>query len=223
MAGLRFGYFKLIKLITMKKTITLFGLLLFLFMQIQAQQRTVAECTVNYILTADSSGNAADNLSATKKVVYIKGNDSRVDFASPSFSQTIFYDKNSGNAIVLRDIGNNKLMTKFSKTQWIDKNKKADGANINFLTDTKTILGYECKKAIVQPKEGVAFTVFYATAIIPSVKEFEYQFKDIPGLVLEYETEENGKKLRFTASKINLNPVSVSKFDVPTAGYRLIN
>lgn len=207
----------------MKKTITLFGLLLFGLMRLQAQQRVVAECTVNYTLTADSSKGSGDNLYTTKKIVYIKGNDSRVDFISPSFLQTVFYDKNSGNAVVLRDIGDNKLMTKFSKTQWIEKNKKSEGADINFLSDTKNIQGYECKKAVVQPRGGTSYTVFYATAIIPSVKEFEYQFKDIPGLVLEYETEENGKKLKFTASKINLSPVPISKFDVPTSGYRLIN
>ncbi|MEK7198521.1 MAG: hypothetical protein AAB212_01175, partial [Bacteroidota bacterium] len=62
------------------------------------------------------------------------------------------------------------------------------------------------------------------TGIIPSVREFEYEFKDIPGFVLEFESQEaQSKKIRYTATKINLAPVQASKFDVPKSGYRLLD
>ena len=208
----------------MKKVITLIGLVLFIFLQLNAQQRVVAECTINYSIATDSINSKTNNpLSATKKIVYIKGNDSRTDIVSSSFSQTIYYDKTSGNAVVLREFGNNKIMTKLSKSQWIEKNKRFEGATVNLIGDTKNILGYECKKATIQTKDGNIVSVFYATAITPSVKEFEYQFKDIPGFVLEYETEEAGQKIKYTATKINLSPVQTSKFDVPSTGYRILN
>jgi hypothetical protein len=71
---------------------------------------------------------------------------------------------------------------------------------------------------------GDVFTLYFATAIMPSVKEFEYQFKDIQGLVLEYESiESQTRKVRYTATKINLSPVQASRFDIPTTGYRLLN
>ena len=54
-------------------------------------------------------------------------------------------------------------------------------------------------------------------------EEFEYEFKDVPGLVLEYETVEDGKQIKYTATKINLSPVQTSKFDIPTSGYRILN
>ena len=187
-----------------------------------AQQRIVAECTINYARVVDDSTSQKQPANSTK-IVYIKGNDSRIDIISPTFSQSIFYDKNSGNAVVLREFGNNKVMTKLSKTQWIEKNQKFEGVSVNLIGDTKNILGYECKKATIETKDGNLITVFYATAIVTSVKEFEYQFKDVPGLVLEYETEESGKKIKYTASKINLSPVPTSKFDVPTNGYRILN
>ena len=206
----------------MKKTVSFFGLLLFFFIKMNAQQRIVAECTINYARIADDS-TTQKQAAASSKIVYIKGNDSRIDIISPSFSQTIFYDKNSGNAVVLREFGANKVMTKLSKTQWIEKNKKFEGAVVNLLSDTKNILGYECKKATIQAADGNLITVFYATAIVTSVREFEYQFKDVPGLVLEYETEEAGKKIKYSASKINLSPVQTAKFDVPTNGYRILN
>jgi len=206
----------------MKKTISFFGLMLFFFIKMNAQQRIVAECTINYARVVDDSTSQKQPANSTK-IVYIKGNDSRIDIISPTFSQSIFYDKNSGNAVVLREFGNNKVMTKLSKTQWIEKNQKFEGVSVNLIGDTKNILGYECKKATIETKDGNLITVFYATAIVTSVKEFEYQFKDVPGLVLEYETEESGKKIKYTASKINLSPVPTSKFDVPTNGYRILN
>ena len=90
--------------------------------------------------------------------------------------------------------------------------------------DTKTILGYECRKAVLQLKDGSAYSLYYTTTIIPSVREFEYQFKDIPGFVLEFESQETDSKvIKYTATKINLNPVLASKFDIPVTGYRLLN
>jgi GLPGLI family protein len=124
----------------------------------------------------------------------------------------------------MRELGANKFMTKLDNKAWANQNSKYTGMVITYLDEVKQILGYECKKAILQLNDGNTFSVYYATAITPSVREFEFQFKDIPGFVLEYETVEGkGEKITFTATKINLNPVPASKFDIPTSGYRLLN
>ena len=108
--------------------------------------------------------------------------------------------------------------------KWKAENKKFDGATVTKVEESKTILGYECKKAILKLVDGNTFTLYYANNITPSVKEFEYQFKDIPGFVLEYESQEqNGKKVKYTAIKINLSPVQASRFEIPTSGYRILN
>jgi hypothetical protein len=100
--------------------------------------------------------------------------------------------------------------------------KKEDTVKMN--SETKTILGYACKKGILQLKDGNSFIIYYATSITPSVKEFEYQFKDIPGFVLEYESQEQeGKKVKYVANKINLSPILANKFEIPVSGYRILN
>ena len=193
-----------------------------------AQQRMVAECAITYSIAAEE-GNAdkdvVESLKASTKTVYIKGNDSRTDLISPSFKQSVLYNKNTRSAVILRELGNNKFMTKLDNSQWASENKRYEGMTVSLAgNETKTILGYECKKAVLQLKDGSVFTIFYATNIIPSVKEFEYQFKDIPGFVLEYESQEaESKKIKYTAVKINLSPVQASRFDIPTSGYRLLN
>jgi GLPGLI family protein len=194
-----------------------------LVVHVNAQQRVVAECSVDYDVVTDTANQSNNFLASAHKTVYIKGNDSRTDLISSSFSQTIIYDKSSGNAVVLREIGNNKLITKLTRTQWLEKNKKFDSAVVTLFSDTKVILGYECKKATITLKNGSITQVFYTTAFVPSVREYEYNLKDVPGLVLEYETDEGKSKVKYVATKIDLSPVASSKFNVPTSGYRILN
>lgn len=196
------------------------------FTQVSAQ-RVIADCSISYtISTEDSSADkdVTESLKASTKHVYIKGKYSRTDLVSPSFTQSLIYNKSTGSAVILREFGNNKFMTKLDNVRWKEENKKYDGMTVILSAETKTILGYECKKALMQLKDGTVFTLYYASAIIPSVKEFEYQFKDIPGFVLEFESQEaEGKKIRYTATKINLSPVQASRFDIPVSGYRILN
>ncbi len=198
-----------------------------LCLNIHAQQRVVAECTVTYSITADSTADKDlnESLKSSFKTVYIKSNNTRVDLISTAFKQSVFYDKSTTTAIVLREFGNNKFMTKLDKAAWEKQHIQYEGMVATPTKETKTILGYECKKMLLQLKNGNSFVVYYARNIIPSVKEFEYEFKDVPGFVLEYEAiESNGKKLHYTATKIDvISPVPVSKFDMPASGYRLLN
>jgi GLPGLI family protein len=200
-----------------------------LFISVQAQNsvKVLAECSVSYtvaLIDVDADKKEDTSLiNAITKTVYIKGNQSRVEVINPSFSQSVLFDKASGNAVILREIGNNKFITKLNNLKWKAQNSKYDGAILNTTSETKTILGYTCKKAVLTLKDSSSFTIFYAVSIVPSVKEFEYQFKDISGFVLEYETQElKGQKVKYTATKINLNPVSASKFEIPTSGYRVL-
>jgi len=193
-----------------------------------AQQRVVAECTVMFKITLDDGTvdkDISNSISKSAKTVYIKGNDSRVDLISPAIQQSVIYDKTQNTAVVLREFGTNKFMNRLNKEQWLTANKQYQGMAISLVNETKTILGYECKKAMITLKDGTVFSLYYATAIIPSVKEFEYQFKDVPGFVLEYQIKESGDNtlVNYRAEKISLSPVLASKFDIPTSGYRIMN
>ncbi len=211
----------------MKKFFILLILLSFTFIIVHAQQRVVAECTVVYSIHGDSTADKdlVESLKSSFKTVYIKSNNVRTDLVTTAFKQSVFYDKSAGNAIVLREFGNNKFMTKLDRTSWDKQNAQYDGMQLTSSKEVKTILGYECKKMLLQLKNGNSFVIYYASNIIPSVKDFEFEFKDVPGFVMEYEAiESTGKKLYYTATKIDvISPVPASKFDIPTNGYRLLN
>lgn len=212
----------------MKTILAILVLVLGIQIPALAQQRVVAECTVIFKITLDDGNvdkDVSNSISKSAKTVYIKGNDSRVDLISPAIQQSVLYDKTQNTAVVLREFGTNKFMNRLSKEQWLAANKQYQGMAISLVNENKTILGYECKKAIITLKDGSMFSLYYATGIIPSVKEFEYQFKDVPGFVLEYQIKESGDNtiVNYRAEKISLSPVLASKFDIPTSGYRLMN
>ena len=134
----------------MKKILLLFALTLAMKMDLDAQQRIVAECTITYSISADANITDKDMVESLKesiKTVYIKGNNSRTDLVSPAFTQSTFFDKTEGTATVLREFGNNKFMTKLDKDAWKKQNSKFEELTINSSNETKVILGYECKKA----------------------------------------------------------------------------
>jgi len=209
------------------KKLTILVALMFFLLSAYAQQRVVAECTVVYNITVDDNSldtETAATLKATTKAVYIKGVNSRTDLISPSFTQSVIYNKNTASATILRTIGANKFMTKLDQAKWVSEHARYVNMKLIKSDETKVILGYECKKMILELSDGTSLTVFYATNIVPSVREFEYQFKDVPGFVLEYEaTESEGKKIKYTAAQINFNPVTASRFDIPTSGYRILD
>src|SRR6266542_2985014 len=181
----------------------LLPLLLFIlpFKSSKAQRQiTIGDCTVTYSITgSDASINS--NLAGATKTLYKKG-----------------------KAVILKEVGAEKYMSTFNAAEWKKENRQFEGLTVTLTNETKTILGYECKKAIAHLKDGSSYNIYYATAIIPSASENPYQFKDIPGFILQYETfgNKNSSRITYTATLINFNPVPASRFEVPSSGYRVL-
>jgi GLPGLI family protein len=103
---------------------------------------------------------------------------------------------------------------------WAENNKRYEGITFTNTSETKTIAGYNCIKAVATLPDGTTFTVYYTPDIVPENKEYDYQFKNLNGLPLEYELVQGKLTIRYTVSRINMNPVPASKFDIPKTGYR---
>lgn len=212
----------------MKKSLLVLSYIFIISFTVIAQdQRILSECTVSYELSVEDAKASADvikSLSATTKTVYIKGGKTRSDLSSPSFLQSTFYDSKSDSIVVLRELGNVRYISFLNEKKRAEQNKKFEGITFTSTNESKTILGYACKKTVAKLQDGSSFNVFYAPSIEPSNRGFDYQFKNIDGFVLEYEAQsEDGKtRIKYTANKITLTPVPVAKFDLPKTGYRVL-
>ena len=186
-------------------------------------QKKVSELTLVYdatITTGNPKPGLADAFDGATTTVYIKGPVSRSEMVSALASFTTIHDSRNGSSVILQEVSGQKLLIRMTSDNWRDKNRRYEGISFTNTEEKKMIAGYNCIKAIAQMKDGSTFTVFYTNEIIPENQEYSYQFKTLNGLPLEYELTQRDLKIKYTVSKISLNPVPVSKFDIPKSGYR---
>ena len=186
-------------------------------------QKKVAELSMVYdasVSTGSAEPRLADAFDGATTTVYIKGNMSRTEMQSALASFTTIHDARTGAAVILEEISGQKLLIRMNADNWNDKNKRYEGISFSKTTETKNIAGYNCTKATATMKDGTVFTVYYTTEIMPDNQEYNYQFKNLNGLALEYELKQGPLTIKYTVSKISLNPVPISKFDIPKTGYR---
>jgi len=206
----------------MKKNILII-ILLFCLNSMYAQNPIIiGDCTVTYSISGNDA--TTKNLTGTVKTLYVKGKMSRTDLVSQNYKQSIIYNNTNGIAVVLKEVGEEKYMSTLSADKWKKENKRFEGLKLTPANETKTILGYQCKKLIATLKDGTSYSMYYTKDIVPSATENPYQFKDVPGFVLEYETfyANSSSRITYTATVINFNPVPASKFEIPSAGYRIL-
>lgn len=187
-------------------------------------QRKVSELMLSYDMQVSTGVNEpkmADAFDGAVTTVYIKGHLSRSEMTSALFSSTTIHDAKAGTAVALREVSGQKLLIRMTTENWKEKNKKYEGIIFTNTSETKVIAGYKCTKAEAKLADGTVFEVFYTTDIIPENREYEnMMFKNLDGLPLEWQLVQGKLNIRYTLSKINLNPIPVSRFDIPKSGYR---
>jgi hypothetical protein len=183
------------------------------------QPKIISDCTITFSIT--SSANEKSDVGT--KIIYIKGKDIRSDFISSKFIQSIFFNANTGKATILKTVGKSKYISYYDAEQWKALNAEYNGVKISLTGNIKKILDYDCKEAMLTTSAGKSYTVYYVPSLIPSVTENIFQFKDVPGLVLEYEsTIKETQKITYTAMKIDFNPVPLAQFELPKEEYRVL-
>lgn len=205
------------------KKITLLAFVCLLVSATAMAQKKVSELTLVYdafVSTGNADPKLADAFDGATTTVYIKGNLSRSEMVSALFSSTTIHDSKTGTAVVLREVSGQKLLIRMTAANWAEKNKRYNGVSFTNTAETKTIAGYKCTKATATLNDGTVFTVYYTSDIIPENRDYDYQFRNLNGLPLEYELVQGNLTIKYTVSNINMNPVPASKFDLPKTGYR---
>lgn len=186
-------------------------------------QKTLSEGTIIYditIQTGSKEPQLADMFDGAKTTIYLKGAQSRTEMVSPLGSTITIYDARNNSGAVLKEYGNQKLLIKMSKEDWVELNSKYADIVFTMENETKEIAGYQCQKARAKLKDGSTFTVFFTKELVTENKDYDFQFKNLPGLPLEYESSIGNLKVKYTTSKIGFDPIPTQKFALPTTGYR---
>lgn len=197
-----------------------------LFIGIVSQgQKNFSEGSLVYnisVETGSAEPKMADMLDGATTTVYLKGNQSRTEMVSGLGSEATIYNAATGSGVILKDYSGQKLMITLTPQEWDKNNKKYDGITFENTGETIDIAGFNCHKAIAKLKDGSTFTVYYTADVNISNKNYDYQFKTLPGLAVQYEMQNGKMKFKFTLSKINYSGVPASKFEIPKSGYRIL-
>jgi hypothetical protein len=186
--------------------------------QLHAQTKVVGECAVTYDIHQVSTN--GDTSLVGQKQVYIKGNGCKTILKTPELTQTLIFNTQQDTAIILKEIGLNKLL------QYI---KYASLNQVNLVASkknglTSTILDYPCESITLTWADGTSMEVSYTNAILPTVTVYEQAFKEIPGLVLAYQLNtKSGSRIVYRATKVDLSPITLNVFEVNKESYQLIN
>lgn len=217
-----------LKPLFMKKTLGIFVILTFIHLTTFCQEaKVISDCTIEFDISvedAKADPQVVKAMDGSSRIVYIRGSKSRSDLVTPAFKQTVIYDEKTDSAVILRELGATKYISYLNKAKRAEKNKKFDGIQFSNTNERKTILNYDCEKVVAKLQDGSTYNVYFTRSVVPSTREYEQQFRDLPGLVLDYEaqTEDGKTKVKYTASKITLVPVPGAKFDIPKTGYRVL-
>ena len=186
-------------------------------------QKVLSEGAIQYdvsVQTGSNQAKMADVFDGATGLVYVKGSQSRTELKSAIGNSITIYDSKAGTGVVIREFGSQKLLIRMNAKNWVDKNKKYEGVTFTNTGETKKIAGYNCVQANAKLADGTTFTVYYTTELVMENKNYEAQFKNIPGVPLEYESVVGNLRVKYTASKVSFDPVPIQRFEIPTSGYR---
>ncbi|MEO8110905.1 MAG: DUF4412 domain-containing protein [Ginsengibacter sp.] len=188
-------------------------------------QKSLSEGSLVYSISVETGSaepKMADMLDGATTTVYLKGNMSRTEMISGLGSEATIHNAATGNGVILKDYSGQKLMITLTPQDWQKNNKKYEGITFENTGETGIIEGFNCQKAVAKLKDGSTFTVYYTTDVTLPNKNYDYQFKTLPGLPVQYEMQSAKMNFKFTLSKINYDNVPASKFEIPKSGYRVM-
>ena len=189
-----------------------------LVLQLQAQTKIVGECAITYDIHQISK--TGDTSWLGQKQIFIKGNSCKTILKTPSFIQTLIFNTQQDTAIILKEIGLNKFLQYILYASMQPVNIVASKKN----GTTITLFDYPCETITLSWADGNSMEVTYTKAIIPTVTVYEQAFKEIPGLVLNYQlTTKEGNRILYSATKVDLSPITLNVFEVNKNNYQQIN
>jgi GLPGLI family protein len=207
----------------MKKSKNFMLLMMLMSVSVAMAQKQYNEGMIQYnivVVTGSKEAKTADFLDGATLKMYFKNQLSKSEMKSILGTTTVLHDSRSGNASQINEYGEDKVLIRMSKKDYEEANQKYSGIKYEYKNETRQILGYTAKLAVITLRDGSSFRVYYTTDFSFQNKNYGPQFAGLPGVPLEYEAVLGDMKVTYIADKISFDPIVAVLFDLPKSGYR---
>lgn len=168
----------------------------------------------------DSLGNFNDNMFPSTMTVSFRNELSRTTLESSVGKQTIIGNASEKSTIILMDVGDSKYAVKNSKEERQEAIKELPDVYLKYTDETKNIAGYNCKKVqIIQGDKTL--DAYFTDEIEVENPNWQSEFKDIKGVLLEYTQISDDVKTKYIAVEIKKEKIKKKDFEIPV-DYRII-
>lgn len=153
----------------------------------------------------------------TESISYVKGNQSRTELSmGMGMNTSIINNAKTNETINLISFMGKKYAVDMSNGTSEVADQKS---NVVLVDETKNILGYNCKKAeisIIHEGKTYTTTAWYTPQIKNKAVTLSGKtFQELDGLLMEFELENNGLKMKMLAKRIEFKDIDPAIFLVP--------
>ena len=120
--------------------------LLILLLTEAKAQKLLSEGSIVYdvtVQTNDAAPGMADAFDGAIASVFIKGNLSRSEIRTALGNSATIFDSRTGNGVVLREFGAQKLLIRLNRANWADKNKRYEG--MTFTSNSRGLCTFQLR------------------------------------------------------------------------------
>lgn len=164
--------------------------------------------------------NPENNDLPSTMTVSLRENLSKTELTTTMGSHIIIGDADEQSTIILINLGESKFYVKNTKEEREKSLADSPPIFLKYTNETKNIAGYNCKKVeIIQGEKNIE--AYYTEEIKIEKPNWQTEFKDINGVLLEYTQISDEIKTRYIATEIIKEKINKKEFIVPNE-YRLI-
>jgi len=210
----------------------LFSTIAIVALSVVSLNAQIKEGTITYAMTMEGLPPEQAAMMGDMEVkMTFKENKSLMEVSTMMMSQLASLDE-KGMTLVIEAMGNKMAVVQTKEEMDKEEAKlkdKSPDPKIEYTSETKTIAGYECKKAIVtmvvgKDKKEEKIDVWYSDKFnyLDKDGKTKGEIKGLKGIPFEYFSYRTGFKSKLIAKEVSTEPVSDDKFVLSTEGCKMM-
>ncbi|MEZ5148605.1 MAG: DUF4412 domain-containing protein [Bacteroidales bacterium] len=155
----------------------------------------------------------------------VKGTMNKVEISMAMGTTIMIFDAATDKGTTLMQMMGQKFAIPMDKESIEEEAKNIDSVNVQITDETKDIVGYSCKKAVVTSiidgKKYELIAWFTEELGDGSTNALDPLYEDIKGVLMEFSTIASGMTMKMEVVKVEKKKVSEKEFEIPE-GYKEI-